>query len=287
MLSDYDISAIIVSYNCLDSLKACIESVRRQERVRSEIVVFDNASSDGSASYLESQNFKHILSTKNLGFGAAVNRAAASAEGEYLFILNPDAIVPPLTLSGLLEYAENEPAVGIVAPSLRYPDGRQQISARKKPRRRDMLAGRGSPLRILGLADEEKAGYIVHRGDDPLDVPAVSATAVLIEAAFFRRLGGFDERFFLYMEDLDLCLRISNENKRIVLLPGVSVIHVWRQSSRKRPYFSSYHHHLSIYRYFAKHYPAQLPLNLLLLIALVAGLCITFLMNFLRVRGKG
>jgi GT2 family glycosyltransferase len=282
----YDISIVIVSYNCLDSLKTCIESLERQQSVRFEIMVFDNKSSDGTGSFLRAQTFEHILSKENIGFGAAVNRAAARAEGQYLFILNPDTIVPPSALSRLLEYARNNPEAGIVAPALCYPDGRSQLSARRLPSRRDILAGRGSPLRIVGLADERKAGYIVHSGGEPMNVPAVSATAVLIETAFFRKLGGFDERFFMYMEDLDLCLRIKNENKGIILLPDVLVIHIWRQSSGKRPYFSSYHHHLSIYKYFAKHHPAQLPLNLLLLVGLAAGLCVTFLLIFMGLRGR-
>ena len=286
MPQDYDISVIIVSYNCLDSLKACIESLEGQQRVRLEMVVIDNDSSDGTAPFLEKRSLKHILSQKNLGFGAAVNRAAERAEGKFLFILNPDTIVPPLTLFKLLEYAGQDPQAGIVAPLLLRPDGRQQLSARRMPRRRDIMLGRGSPLHLFGLVAEDAAGYIINSGDDPMEVPAVSAGAILIEAALFRKLGGFDERFFLYMEDLDLCKRISRVNKKTVILPSVSVIHVWRQSSRQRPYFSSYHHHLSVYKYFVKHYPTQLPHNLLLLIALIAGLSITFVLNLLRPRGQ-
>jgi GT2 family glycosyltransferase len=286
MSCDYDISIIIVSYNCLDSLRICIESLSKQQSVRFEILVFDNNSKDGTPSFLETQSFKHILSKENLGFGAGVNRAAGSAEGKYLLILNPDTIVPPSTLSRLLEYAESDDAAGLVAPALRHPDGRLQPSARRIPRRREIVAGRGSPLRMLRIATDRTAGYIIQSGNEPMNVPAVSATAVLIEAAFFRKLGGFDERFFMYMEDLDLCLRIRNESKAIILLPAVSVTHVWRQSSRQRPYSSSYHHHLSIYRFFAKHYPARRALNLLLLIALSAGLCITFLLNSMGLRGR-
>lgn len=281
-----DISVIIVSYNCLESLKACLESLGDEQGVRSEILVFDNASSDGTASFLDSQRFKHIKSDKNLGFGAAVNRTSDRAEGRFLFILNPDTIVPPSSLSRLLKYAEDNPSTGIVAPALHHPDGRLQLSARKFPRRRDILVGRGSPLSHLGLADEEKAGYITTMEDGPVEIPAVSATAILMEKGFLRELGGFDERFFMYMEDLDLCRRIKDKKRKIVMLPAVSVIHSWRQSSRNRPYFTSYHHHLSIYKYFAKHYPRQVARNLMLLIFLAAGLCVAFLFHLLRLGGR-
>ena len=272
----YQISSIIVSYNCLESLKACVRSLENQTGVGSEIIVIDNGSNDGTVDFLKERRFKAILSQKNLGYGAAVNRAAKKAEGKYLFILNPDTELAPASLETLHKYAESNPDVGLVSPSLRYPDGRIQLSARKFPRRRDFLLGRGSPLFLLGLTGEKEAGYIALDGDEPMNVPAVSATALLVRSELFRRIGGCDKRFFLYLEDLDLCRNVRNMEFEVVLLPSVTVFHSWRESSRKRPYFSSFHHHLSAFKYYRKHYPNQWLYNLLLLFALVAGLVISF-----------
>lgn len=282
----YQISSIIVSYNCLESLKACVRSLENQTGVESEIIVIDNGSNDGTVDFLKEREFKAILSQKNLGYGAAVNRAAKKAEGKYLFILNPDTELAPVSLETLHKYAESNPDVGLVSPSLRYPDGRIQLSARRFPRRRDFLLGRGSPLFLLGLTGEKEAGYIALDGDEPVNVPAVSATALLVRSELFRRIGGCDERFFLYLEDLDLCRNVRNMEFEIVLLPSVTVFHSWRESSRKRPYFSSFHHHLSVFKYYRKHYPNQWLYNLLLLFALVVGLVISSVTITIRGRKR-
>ncbi len=279
------ISNIIVSYNCLESLKACVKSLENQEGVQSEIIVIDNDSNDGSVDFLKEQEFKTILSEKNLGYGAAVNRAAREAEGEYLFILNPDTELPPASLETIYKYAQDNPDVGLVSPVLRYPDGRFQLSARKFPKRRDFLLGRGSPLFLLGLTGEKEAGYIAPDGDEAMDVPAVSATALFVKSELFQKIGRCDERFFLYLEDLDLCRSVRNMGFKIVLLPSVTVFHSWRKSSRKRPYFSSFHHHLSVFKYFRKHYPRQWLYNLMLLSALATGLVISFVLITVR-RGR-
>lgn len=276
------ISNIIVSYNCLESLKACVKSLEDQKGEESEIIVIDNDSNDGTIGFLKERKFKTILSQKNIGYGAAVNRAAGDAEGKYLFILNPDTQLPPTALEKIYEYAEDNPDVGLISPALRYPDGRLQLSARKFPRRRDFLMGRGSPLFLLGLTGEREAGYIVPDGDQPIDVPAVSATALFVRSELFHRIGGCDERFFLYLEDLDLCRRVRNIGFKVVLLPSVTVFHSWRKSSRKRPYFSSFHHHLSVFKYFQKHHADQWLYNLMLLFALAAGLVVSFVLVAVR-----
>lgn len=280
----YQISSIIVSYNCLEPLRACVRSLENQTGVESEIIVIDNGSNDGTVAFLKGQEFRTILSQKNLGYGAAVNRAAEKAEGKYLFILNPDTELPPNQLKTIYEYAEDNPDAGLVSPSLRYPDGRPQLSAREFPRRRNFLLGRGSPLFKLGLTGERKAGYITVNGDAAMNVPAVSATALFIRSELFMKIGGCDERFFLYLEDLDLCRSIKDMGLKVALLPSVTVSHSWRESSRKRPYFSSFHHHLSVFKYFKKHYPNQWLYNLFLLFALVAGLVISFVT--ITVRGR-
>ncbi len=272
----YQISNIIVSYKCLESLKTCVASLENQSGVESEIIVIDNGSNDDTVAFLKEQQFRTILSQKNLGYGAAVNRAAKNAEGKYLFILNPDTELPPTALEIIYGYAEDNSDVGLVSPCLRYPDGRSQLSARRFPRRRDFLLGRGSPLFLLGLTGEKEAGYIAIDGDEPVDVPAVSATALFVRSELFQKIGGFDERFFLYLEDLDLCRRVGNIGFKVSLLPSVKVLHSWRKSSGKRPYFSSFHHHISVFKYFRKHYPGQWLSNLTVLSALVAGFVISF-----------
>ena len=279
----YDISVIIVSYNCLDALKDCLNSIAAQDGVTFDIISVDNASSDGSGDYLKNQHFKKILSSRNLGFGAAVNLAVGQAEGLYLLMLNPDTSLPLGALQSLFEFAECHPNAGIVSAMLISLDGGIQLSARKLPRRRDFFLGRGSPLFRFGITNEKEAGYIIPPDEQPLQVPSVSATALLIKHEIFTNIGGFDPRFFMYLEDVDLCRRISGNGFEIWMLPSVKIKHSWRKSSKSRPYFASFQHHLSVYKYFSKYNPGQVFHNLLLLIFLVFGY---FANSFITIIGR-
>lgn len=265
------ISIVIVSYNCLDSLRRCIDSLKIQRGVEQEIIVVDNDSRDGTIEYLKTQGVKSIFPGQNLGYGAAINLGAEKASGKYILILNPDTEFPGSALQDLYRFAESSSDLGVLSPVLIHPDGGPQLSARKLPGRAQFFLGRGSPLFRLGVTGERQAGYIEAEADDPLQVPAVSATAILIERAFFEDLGGFDERFFLYLEDIDLCRRIRDTGRKIILLPTVKVIHHWRKSSSQKRFFASYHHHLSVWRYFRKYYPGQWFYNIILLAALMVG----------------
>lgn len=273
-----------MSFDCLESLKECLASIDKQSGVRFEIIVLDNASKDGTRDFLKTYQTKSILSDKNIGFGAGVNRAAEIATGKYLFIANPDIVLPENALRYLCEKAEKLGEFGLISPLLVHPDGSMQLSARNYPGRLDFLFGRGSPLFKLGLSAEKSAGYLIPTGEDPVQVPAISATAIFIVKELFVRLGGFDKRFFMYLEDLDLCRRLRDRGLSIWLLPSLRVVHSWRKSSQTRPYFALYCHHLSVYRYFRKYFPAQWFNNSLLGVALVIGFIVS---SLLKMTGKG
>ncbi len=270
-----DISIIIVSYNCLDSLKACLKSIEEQAGATTETIVIDNNSKDKTPEFITSQKIQSILLAHNIGFGAAANLAAEKATGKHLLILNPDTVLTPDCLKSFLEFASARPDFGLASAHLVYPDGQTQISARRFPRRRDILFGRGSPLYKLGLVKEVNAGYFLDLGERPLEVPAVSATALFIRTELFRELGGFDPRFFMYLEDLDLCKRVQERSLSVWILPHAKIIHAWRQSSATRPYFAAWCHYLSVYKYFQKHYSSQWYKNLVLAVALAAGFALT------------
>ncbi len=265
------ISCIIINYKSLDSLKICLISLRKQIGIESEIIVVDNNSNDGSGEFLENANVKFNVLRKNIGFGSAVNIGAKEAEFKYLFVLNPDTQLPEDTLKKLFEFAEKKMDFGLLAPVLEYPDGRKQLSARSLPGRRDFFLGRGSPLHKLGLTGEKEAGYIHPENPNPIQVPAVSATAILVRKELFENLGGFDQRFFMYLEDIDLCRRVNGKGLPIILIPAIRIYHSWKRSSSKRPYFASFHHHLSVWKYFNKYNKKQIVRNLFLLLALIVG----------------
>jgi len=246
--------------------------LRLQEDVDFEIIVVDNDSRDGTAEFLgELKNIKSVVLDRNRGFGAAVNIGAGEAEFKYLLILNPDTVVPSGTLKKLRQVAESQPDCGLIAPALEYPDGRVQLSARAFPGRRDFMLSRGSPLFKLGITGEKEAGYILPVDDMPLEVPAVAATAIMLRTTLFMDIGGFDERFFMYLEDIDLCRRIREKRAPVILLPEVKIRHSWRKSSSRRPYFASFHHHLSVFKYFNKYEKSRVLMNFGLAAALIFG----------------
>ncbi len=137
---------------------------------------------------------------------------------------------------------------------------------------KDFLLSRGSPLFRFGITGEKEAGYIVLDDGDPVKIPAVSATALLIKTELYKDIGGFDERFFMYMEDIDLCRRIRGKGLEVMMMPDVRIKHSWRKSSSKRPFFTAYHHHLSVLKYFVKYDKNRFIMNLFLAFALGMGL---------------
>jgi GT2 family glycosyltransferase len=264
-----------VSFNSFEYLKECLASISRQEGVTFETIVIDNGSRDSTVEFLNTQNCDSIISPQNLGFGAAVNRAAETATGKYLLILNPDTVLPKDCLSQFCDCADHLGEFGLLSPAFVHPDGRIQPSARNYPSRIRFLISRGSPLFKLGISGEKDAGYLIPEGNDPILVPAVSATALFMKRSLFQGIGGFDSRYFMYLEDLDLCRRVEELKLTIWLLPSIKVIHNWGQSSKTRPYFALFHHHLSVLEYFRKYYPSQWFYNSLLAIALGCGMFIS------------
>jgi GT2 family glycosyltransferase len=245
-----------------------------------DIIVVDNNSSDNTADVLKTLDVNSILSEQNLGFGRAVNLGFNNSIGPYILILNPDTILhDPESLVKIYEFIRDNQQCGIAAPALVYTDGETQISARTIPRRRDFLFGRGSPLFKLRITRESDAGYIIPKDNNPVEVPAVSATAIMLRSSIFKEIGGFDERFFMYLEDIDLCKRISEKNLKVYLLPEVKITHHWRKSSSQFPVKTMVYHHVSVFKYFVKHEKQQVIKNAFLLLALIGGFVISLILK--------
>lgn len=218
------ISVIIVSYNVRDTLARCIESVRDAH----EVIVVDNASPDKSAEYVRGAwpTVKLVAWAENRGFSAAVNEGARHATGDALLLLNPDAEVLPGTLSQmpqtlLMRARQNTWAVGF-----RQVDeqGRFQLAIGPTP------TLPGEALRMVvqrGLdAGYDSLGRFLDRIlKRPRPVPWVAGAAMLIWRHAFDHVGGFDERYFLYFEDIDFCLRLRRAGGTVYYDPTITVMH--------------------------------------------------------------
>ena len=250
-----DVSVCIANWNCRGYLRECLASLLESPQgVSVEVIVVDNASSDGAADMV-AEEFPDVLLVRNehnVGFARASNQAARRAAGRYIFFLNNDTIVPPMTLSRLVAFGDRHPQVGMIGPRLRDGNGRLQISYRRKPTLRAMLH-RAALLRWTGLF---RRAYDEYRRDgfDPLGmrrVEVLMGAAVLMPRAAYEECGGWDEGFRFGVEDVELSDRVGR-TRPLVHLPGVEVIHFGRVSSRQNVTFATPNLMIGYVRYLRK-----------------------------------
>lgn len=215
------LTVIIVAYNSEDFIEDCVRSLLENLPEKSEIIVIDNNSSDNTAKKLENfvPKIDLIKSTTNLGFAKANNLAAKKVQGNYLFFLNPDTQITGSIFNELLGFYERESDAGIVAPKLIQPDGKVQESVKNLPTIWRAIK------EFIFLMPHAYSQFIP-KDDDFTEVESVYGAAMLIKRDLFNKVGGFDERFFLYYEDVDLCKRIRKLGKKIYYYPKVSIKHI-------------------------------------------------------------
>ena len=219
-----DVTIISVTYNSAHCLPALSDALKTHKNV----VIVDNASDDDIEAQLRIAlpNATLIRNPRNLGFGAANNRALAAVTTPYALLLNPDCLPTPAFLTGMLQAAENFPDAAIIAPHLIRRDGSPELNYRWP------------------------ATHWVSKGpkaEGPCCVGFVCGAVMLLNMAVMKNIGFFDETFFLYYEDEDLCQRVFLANQQIVLVPEVQITHLSRGSVKgpnplKSEFIRGYHH---------------------------------------------
>lgn len=237
-------SIIIVNYNTEKLTRNCLDSVFLNcDKTDFEIIVVDNDSSDGSARMLESEfgdRIKIIKNKINQGFGPANNQGAQIAQGEYLFFLNSDTFVKNNILKPLKDVLDSDNKIGIISPKLISEDGQEQERA----------YGEFPNLLSVILEKFEKPPIIKK---DLFETDWVSGAALITRKDIFEKIGGFDEDFFMYFEDIDLCKRVKDAGFKIAVYPGVSVTHLCGQSIKKSSERKKYYYKSQDY-FYKKHY---------------------------------
>ncbi|UGB38689.1 glycosyltransferase family 2 protein [Frateuria soli] len=247
------VSVIVVCADSGPSLRDCAQRAL-DSAVPLELILIDNGSTDGVPQSIEHDHaneprLKVIYNQANLGFGPAVNRAAAMARGEHLLVLNPDCLLGPDTLSRMLDILDEYPEAGIVGAVVCAADGTPDpASYRRDPLLRHALAT------LVGT----RGGMNIEGGIPArvVSAEAVSGALMLLPRKVFEQLGGFDEAYFLHCEDLDLCRRARDAGYAVLLAGDVRVLHGKGGSSRHRPVFVSRHKHRGMWRWFRKFDPA-------------------------------
>jgi GT2 family glycosyltransferase len=215
VIDTVDISVVIVSYNTIDLIGPCLASVIDQTGCTQEIYVVDNASLDGSAAFITARfpSVHLIANAENRGFAVANNQATVQCRGRYILFLNPDTVLEEHCLATALSYAEKHPEFGLAGLRILNPDGTDQDSVSRRYLSQRYTSGELSNL--------------------PGEIACVLGAAMIASRETIISVGGFDEDYFLYGEDEDLCLRMRRRGLQIGFIETARVVHYHGQSERK------------------------------------------------------
>jgi GT2 family glycosyltransferase len=222
-------------------------------KIKIQVYLIDNSPTDEIKHKLINRlNVTYIFTGKNIGFGKAHNIAIAESlkRAKYHLILNPDVYFEPSVVEQLFLFMEGRTDVGICAPKILYPNKTLQYSCRLLPGIPEFLCRRFSFLAKAFRYNEDTYFLKFTQYKSLMEVPFLLGCFLFINNRVLEEVGGFDERFFMYMEDFDLCRRIG-EKKLLMFIPSVSVIHNYERGSAKKLKLLKYHI-LSGIKYFAK-----------------------------------
>lgn len=246
------VSVVVVSYNTREPLLACLDALASRVALAHEVIVVDNASTDGSVEAVRARFPAAVVIANdvNVGFSRANNQGLARGRAPYALVLNSDAEVSAGCVEALAGVLDARPEVGIVGPRTRFPDGRIQVSfgpmlsprAEWRQRRLVLAVRRGDPR---ALRDVES---MASREHEPV---WVSGSCLLARRSAIDAVGGFDEGFFLYEEDVDLCVRVRAKGWKVVFTPAAEVVHHLGASMAAAGVGLEYHR--SHLRFYAKH----------------------------------
>jgi GT2 family glycosyltransferase/serine/threonine protein kinase len=241
-----DISVIILNYNSVEHLTDCLLSLRSMEfRGLREIIVVDNASIDHDYISLREEfpEIKWVQNEKNYGFARACNKGARRAQGRYVIFLNVDTKVSVNALQIMYNFMEDHKDIGVCGPQFRDETGRKRNSIDNIPSWWTLLVNKS----LLRIFFPLKFPSKYRQANTPLDVESLVGACFFVRASVFRNLKGFDESYFFYMEETDLCSRMKREGFRVVWLPEAEVMHLSGASTRQTPIASRIEYHKSLY----------------------------------------
>jgi N-acetylglucosaminyl-diphospho-decaprenol L-rhamnosyltransferase len=265
MAQGMDLSIVILNYNTREHLRACIGALLAEGStslsggaVQAELLVVDNASSDGSADMVAAEFpwVDLIRSPRNGGFAFGNNQALTRARGAHILLLNPDTLIPPGGIGRLIERLEAHPEAGIVGPKLLRPNGSMHLACRRSFPTPPTAFYRFSGLARLFPTSPRFGRYNLTFVDPdlPMEVDAVCGACMLVRREVLERIGLLDERFFMYGEDLDWCLRARDAGWTVRYEPSVVVQHQHGAASRKRALRATFHFFRAMDLFYRKHY---------------------------------
>ncbi|MBE2182548.1 MAG: glycosyltransferase family 2 protein [Anaerolineae bacterium] len=251
------VSIVIVSWNVKALLANCLASIYETTAgLAVEIIVVDSNSGDGTVELI-GRDFPHVkllALADNVGFSRGNNLGIGISTGEYIFLLNPDTLVKPETIQQLAAYLNDHPEVGIVGPRTLNGDGTTQSTRRRFP---TLLTGLFESTWLQSIAPKAimRCYYVQDQPDDgTFEVDWVQGSALMFRREVFAQIGGMDEGFMMYSEELDWCKRAVLAGWRVDYVGGARIVHFGGKSSEQAPALTHIRFQCSKLRYFRKYH---------------------------------
>jgi len=280
-----ELSAVVIHYKSPNVLVACLRALAADTHPpgiagpgpETEVVVIDNDSRDGTPARITAEfpRVRMIANTENVGYARAVNQGIAATTAPFVLVLNPDCVIPPGTLRTLLDYLAAHPRTALAAPKILNDDGSLDYTARAFPTGWALLFNRYSLLHSLFPNNPWSRQYMLLDWDHTTarDVDWVSGAFMLVRREAIDQVGGMDEAFFMFNEDVDWCRCFQNAGWKVTYVPEATITHhVGASKSRVAPRVI-WSRHLGMIHYYRKHHrPNPLALGIVsLLVVLRAG----------------
>jgi O-antigen biosynthesis protein len=277
-----DLSIIIVNYNVKEFLQNLIDSIKKASlNLTKEIIIIDNASDDGSVEFIKDKfpEVKLISNQQNLGFGKANNIGLKLASGKYFLLINPDTLVAEDTFEKMISFFESNSEVGLAGCKILNPDGSLQLACR-----RSFPGPWTSFTKVTGLSSLFPNNKIFARynltyldENKSYEVDAISGSFMMMRKEVYQKVGGFDEQFFMYGEDLDLCYRIQKSGFKVYYVHSTQIIHYKGESTKRSSLDETKVFYSAMHLFVKKHLSSSLLVELILRSAIAARSVFAFL----------
>ncbi len=248
---EHKVTGSIVTYNNMKTIDKTLSTLFEFTKdIDFKLYIVDNVSSDGTPDYIE-KNYPQaevIRMDKNVGFGAGHNAAIKRADSEYHAVINPDIVMIENAVKKMADYMDENGDIGLLSPRICFPDGRDQILGKRNPHFRYLVASRmrgdepGALLREYAMLDCDLS--------KPVDIENATGCFMMFRTDVLKKIGGFDERYFMYFEDADIT-RSVRKISRAVYYPDATVSHVWARDSKRNTRLMIIHIQ-SMLKYYAK-----------------------------------
>jgi len=250
-----DLSIVIITKDTREMLKSLLVSIRQDNSLRpyiKELVVVDNASTDGTTEMILS-DFPEVFlirNPQNKGFAASANTGIAHTTGRYILFLNSDTVMIKGEMLKMLEFMERQKDIGICGPQLVYDDMRPQRSFAYRPNMIIELI----PKSVLEFFLPSKYASKSRIYTATVEVDSLIGAAIMIKRDAINLTGGFDERFFFFLEETDLCLRVREKGLKVVFLPDIKIVHLQGKTVRKSWINGRIEYNISLHKFIKKHH---------------------------------